>query len=808
MSNYQRLISYIYTYEGGIRGKNIGFAKLETRGSQCRITVNVKKIFVGGNPVGVYLLSGQDEVKIGTLFARNGAGEFRTMVNSADVENSGHSLEEFYGLSVHDVESAWRSYTTIWEDAVAHAAEVELADVTSEKVAMKHDNTAKVQSALQTEEKEQELLPISREIEEQVEKEAVLQEESVCEATDRKQAETGSRVYDAEQGKIVHLSSEIPKVSRNTAQTAEGRAFTSGLREKIVSQIRQNEAVPDEKAWRDPALPDAADAEAVKKEEVNADETNRDGVMAPEVNPAEFSSSEVSSSEVNSTEANSSEVNSTEVNSSEADLPEAEPEELKPVAEIIRGADIQEADKTEGGTGIFAQSAAQETLPIRQSAVETVKRRMPVWRMPEPEPVNGSDPVTEEPLQEMEIPKAETALPQQEDAGEDEAIQGLDSTVTSEVEYIAPGLAKTNRQPEFQPNNAAPGMSGPAVHSSGMLLQESSGRQQPEQLRQGQMPTTQRAQNQMQPGQIRQSQMQPSQGQAVQPQIRQEQMQAMQQMLRGQMQSAQMRQNQLRQGQMQQSRSQQSQTQQSQTQQSQTQQNQIQQNQTRQSQTQPGQMQQQNPMNQSQVQQPQMQAAQMKMSQDRGGGVSQRYGTPRRGMQSGALRNETLKPESLGPAQEERTDDRKETQADMCETSPPSGVTAPFKDLSDICDEQEVWEMMRKKYPKILAFDYADGCEVLTIKPQDIGLLPREEWVYGSNSFLLHGYYNYRYLILARLNNPEGKARYLLGVPGHYLSNEKYMASMFGFSNFVLAKKQPPRDSRFGYWYTDVKIGD
>ena len=47
-------------------------------------------------------------------------------------------------------------------DAVAHAAEVELADVTSEKVAMKHDNTAKVQSALQTEEKEQELLPISR----------------------------------------------------------------------------------------------------------------------------------------------------------------------------------------------------------------------------------------------------------------------------------------------------------------------------------------------------------------------------------------------------------------------------------------------------------------------------------------------------------------------------------------------------------------------------------------------------------------------------------------------------------------------
>lgn len=751
MSNYQRLISYIYTYEGGIRGKNIGFAKLETRGSQCRITVNVKKIFVGGNPVGVYLLSEQDEVKIGTLFARNGAGEFRTMVNSADVENSGHSLEEFYGLSVHDVESAWRSYTTIWEDAVAHAAEVELADVTSEKVAMKHNNTAKTQSVLQTEEKEQELLPISREIEEQVEKEAVLQEESVCETADRKPAETGSRVYDAEQGKIVHLSSEIPKVSRNMVQTAEGRAFTSGQREKIVSQIRQNEAAaPEEKVWRDPALPDAADTGEVKKEEAN-----RDGVIA-------------------------SDVNSAEVNSSEVNLPEAEPEELKPGAEIKRGADIQEADKKEDGTGIFAEAVTQEMInpemanpvseqsqPIKQPAEETVKRRMPVWRMPEPEPAKGSAPVTEEPLQEMEIPKAETVLPEQEDAVDDEAIQGLDSTETSEVKYIAPGLAKNNRHPEFLSNNAVPEMREAAVHSSGMMLQESAGRQQTERLRQGQM----------QPAQRIQGQMQPAQGQTVQTQTRQEQMQAMQQMLRGQMQLAQMRQNQLRQGQTQQGRTQQGQMQQS-------------------------------PMHQSQVQQPQMQAAQMKMSQDRGGRASQQYGTPRRGMQSGALRNETLKPESLGPVEEERTNDIKETQTGMCETSPPSGVTAPFKDLSDICDEQEVWEMMRKKYPKILAFDYADGCEVLTIKPQDIGLLPREEWVYGSNSFLLHGYYNYRYLILARLNNPEGKARYLLGVPGHYLSNEKYMASMFGFSNFVLAKKQPPRDSRFGYWYTDVKIGD
>lgn len=120
---------------------------------------------------------------------------------------------------------------------------------------------------------------------------------------------------------------------------------------------------------------------------------------------------------------------------------------------------------------------------------------------------------------------------------------------------------------------------------------------------------------------------------------------------------------------------------------------------------------------------------------------------------------------------------------------------------------EKLWEVLMKSYPKIQPFDYDEGCDILTIRPQDIGRLPREVWVYGNNSFLLHGYYNFRYLILVRLGNSKGKPRYLLGIPGHYYSNEKYMASMFGFPNFVLSKKQPSNDGRFGYWYTDIRMG-
>ena len=127
--------------------------------------------------------------------------------------------------------------------------------------------------------------------------------------------------------------------------------------------------------------------------------------------------------------------------------------------------------------------------------------------------------------------------------------------------------------------------------------------------------------------------------------------------------------------------------------------------------------------------------------------------------------------------------------------------------LEDEPKIDHVWQRFYKIYPKIQAFDYNGGCEILTIKPQDIGLLPRETWGYGNNSFLLHGYYSHRYLIFARLNNPKGRPRYLLGVPGHYYSNEKYMAAMFGFPNFVLSKTQPTGDDRFGYWYTDIRLG-
>ena len=367
MTGYRRLISYIYAYEGEEKGKNIGFVKLESRNGQCRLSVNVKKIYAGGNDIGVYLIASGQEIPLGNIFIRNGCGEFRTIINVENVMGTGDSLDSCIGLVIHEKGEEWRVYKTVWEDAVAQAAELELAEAAEKK--------------------------------------------------------------------------------------------------------------PDDTLERDKRL---------KKQ---IEELNRE---------------------------------------------------------------IDEAVKA-GDNIAEKESAAEDTAPAASGT-----------------PQNTSEP-------------------------------GL-------LQQLQPSGGQSKQPSADQPPQSS---SSPFIQS--------------------------------------------------------------------------------------------------------TQQEEI-------------------PL-----------------------------GDPK------ALEHLDAEEEKWGP--------------------------------------EGLWDRFRKHYPKMQAFDSPGTAEILTIRPQDIGLLPRENWGYGNNSFLLHGYYNYRYLIFARVGDEKHtRARYILGVPGHYYSNEKYMASMFGFPHFVLAKTQPAQDGRFGYWYADVRM--
>ncbi len=107
------------------------------------------------------------------------------------------------------------------------------------------------------------------------------------------------------------------------------------------------------------------------------------------------------------------------------------------------------------------------------------------------------------------------------------------------------------------------------------------------------------------------------------------------------------------------------------------------------------------------------------------------------------------------------------------------------------------------KYPRMYPFEDNEVAWCVRFEPQDIGVLPLENWSLGNNSFLLHGFYCYSHLIFARINDKAG-IQYVLGVPGIYHNREKFMARMFGFDHFKSIKRKELRTGEFGYWYTPI----
>lgn len=581
MSDYRRLISYIYAYEGGVKGKNIGYAKVEIRGGQCRIQVNVKRVFVGSNETGVYLLAPEAEILLGRIFIRGGAGEFRTQVNAENVEGSGISADQFYGLTIHDVTSTWRSYTTVWEDAVAQTAEVQLADITSENMRRRDNSVEAISRALTM-------------------------------TALRRTAETG----------------------RNGLQAAE--ALKTEIEQEATGQLEISEELETEELEK-PREGSQKELEGEEVLEIWSEETTEE--RKQEGGEQFKAQSENQPEEQKKEESEVQNLKNTEVPEEPGGEPFGE-RNLEKQEEILK------TERDEEWTGQQQMKKILEMhLPVSAEIERELKR--------EEERLETTAPWEED----------EKSSKNQEERGE------ISDALSGRMEaQPTPGLSgEPVSGSADEPVNRPPHKSFGKTRNSAAAARLS------------------RLKNILQPGVLQSLLLQPEESQTAPP-------------------------------------------------------------------------------------------------------ASIRQGTA----------GQEVQPQTSGLKREQETP--------YPELENPAVLRELERQEAEENNRSDLWERFQRKYTRVLAFECDSGCEILSIKPQDIGLLPREIWVYGNNSFLLHGYYNYRHLILARLSDSGGKIRYLLGVPGHYFSNEKYMASMFGFPHFVLAKKQPDEDGRFGYWYTDIRL--
>ena len=112
------------------------------------------------------------------------------------------------------------------------------------------------------------------------------------------------------------------------------------------------------------------------------------------------------------------------------------------------------------------------------------------------------------------------------------------------------------------------------------------------------------------------------------------------------------------------------------------------------------------------------------------------------------------------------------------------------------------WEQLTAIYPPISPF--GDARKYLQISPGDFVILKDRSYRMVNNSFLLHGYFTYKHLILHKMNR-RGETAYYVGVPGSFYNKEKEVAILFGFESFEGAT-EPAREGDFGYYMMRVEI--
>lgn len=129
-------------------------------------------------------------------------------------------------------------------------------------------------------------------------------------------------------------------------------------------------------------------------------------------------------------------------------------------------------------------------------------------------------------------------------------------------------------------------------------------------------------------------------------------------------------------------------------------------------------------------------------------------------------------------------------------------------DETQPCSREEYMEPQRAQRafqccPHVYPFEDNEMMECVKLELADIGLLPMDQWSISHNSFLLHSFYLYGHMLLAKKQGRCG-FQYFLMVPGVYQNKEKNIASRFGFHSFKCARKREQRQGEFGYWYLPV----
>lgn len=156
-----------------------------------------------------------------------------------------------------------------------------------------------------------------------------------------------------------------------------------------------------------------------------------------------------------------------------------------------------------------------------------------------------------------------------------------------------------------------------------------------------------------------------------------------------------------------------------------------------------------------------------------------------------------------------------EKKAEECEEEPEEQKAVLHAAEVEKTESLILWKKLCSRYPHVDIRPVISNteasesgrhiCEVLRIRPSDIGRLPRNNWILAQNQFVRQAYSRFRQIFLLRMEdkNSDGpdENQWFMGVPGENNEQERALAKIFGFTDYF-----PCRNG--GFWYTKIYMGE
>lgn len=155
MADYQRFVSYIYSYPGGVKDKNVGFAKVGIKSGEMHLNINLRGVYTDTPQMfGVHMLIDRDDtipgryrlMKVGDCVVNNGIASYSGIFNAGNIDNTGYTYTDICGIAIANKGDRYYMMFSMWEDYDINPDVIEFAGGNVRKYIEKNTSMEKIKN--------------------------------------------------------------------------------------------------------------------------------------------------------------------------------------------------------------------------------------------------------------------------------------------------------------------------------------------------------------------------------------------------------------------------------------------------------------------------------------------------------------------------------------------------------------------------------------------------------------------------------------------------------------------------------------